>query len=217
MTRGAVLARRARWQTLAQSKGARIRYTNEPIGDPKVIRDFLPSPAELAFREEETKITITSSKRQQGPVESRCVMTRRSASADWPQSRLRIGRLADRRRSRHPIPCLLSRAAQIDNGCQSIEDLPISRTPTMNIALTEPMREYVARRVASGDRLTRIGARTRHRWDAHLADRGLPADVLVLRAQDARRRGPPRRTAAGRSADRSGRSAWSKRSTSPRR
>ena len=41
----------------------RIRYTNEPIGDPKVIRDFLPSPDQLAFREEEVKITITLSKK----------------------------------------------------------------------------------------------------------------------------------------------------------
>jgi hypothetical protein len=41
----------------------RIRYTNEPIGDPKVVRDFLPSPEELAFREEDVKVTITLSKK----------------------------------------------------------------------------------------------------------------------------------------------------------
>lgn len=41
----------------------KIRYTNEPIGDPKVVRDFLPSPEELAFREEDVKITITLSKK----------------------------------------------------------------------------------------------------------------------------------------------------------
>jgi len=41
----------------------RIKYSDEPIGDPKVIRDFLPSPEELAFREEDVKITITLSKR----------------------------------------------------------------------------------------------------------------------------------------------------------
>jgi len=33
------------------------------MGEPKVIRDFLPSPDELAFREEDVKITITLSKR----------------------------------------------------------------------------------------------------------------------------------------------------------
>jgi len=42
---------------------AKIRYTSEPIGDPKVIRDFLPSPRELAFREEDVKVTITLSKK----------------------------------------------------------------------------------------------------------------------------------------------------------
>ncbi len=37
----------------------KTRYTDEPIGEPRVIRDFLPSPKELAFREEDIKITIT--------------------------------------------------------------------------------------------------------------------------------------------------------------
>ena len=42
---------------------ARIKYTNEPIGEPRIIRDFLPSPAELAFRDEDVKITITLSRK----------------------------------------------------------------------------------------------------------------------------------------------------------
>jgi len=41
----------------------KIKYTNEPIGEPKVIRDFLPSPAELAFRDEDVKITIALSRK----------------------------------------------------------------------------------------------------------------------------------------------------------
>ena len=41
----------------------KIKYTNEPMGDPKVIQDFLPSPEELAFRDEDVKITITLSKK----------------------------------------------------------------------------------------------------------------------------------------------------------
>lgn len=41
----------------------KTRYTNEPMGDPKVVRDFLPSPRELAFRDEDVKITITLSKK----------------------------------------------------------------------------------------------------------------------------------------------------------
>lgn len=46
-----------------RSMSGRIRYTNEPIGNPKVVRDFLPSPEELAFREEDVKVTITLSKK----------------------------------------------------------------------------------------------------------------------------------------------------------
>lgn len=42
---------------------AKIKYTNESIGNPKVVRDFLPSPEELAFREEDVKITIVLSKK----------------------------------------------------------------------------------------------------------------------------------------------------------
>ena len=41
----------------------KIKYSDEPIGEPRVIRDFLPSPDELAFREEDVKITITLSKK----------------------------------------------------------------------------------------------------------------------------------------------------------
>lgn len=40
----------------------KIRYTDEPIGELKVIPDFLPSPEELAFREEGVKVTIALSK-----------------------------------------------------------------------------------------------------------------------------------------------------------
>jgi predicted DNA binding CopG/RHH family protein len=42
---------------------AKIKYTNEPIGEPRVIKDFLPAPSELAFRDEDVKITITLSKK----------------------------------------------------------------------------------------------------------------------------------------------------------
>jgi hypothetical protein len=42
---------------------ARIKYTDEAIGEPRVISDFLPSPEELAFREEDVKITITLSRK----------------------------------------------------------------------------------------------------------------------------------------------------------
>ena len=38
-----------------------IQYSNEPIGDIKIITDFLPSPEELALKKENTKVTITLS------------------------------------------------------------------------------------------------------------------------------------------------------------
>jgi predicted DNA binding CopG/RHH family protein len=41
----------------------KIKYRDEPLGNLKVIPDFLPSPSELAFREETVKITITLNKR----------------------------------------------------------------------------------------------------------------------------------------------------------
>jgi hypothetical protein len=42
---------------------AKIKYTAEPLGEVKIIPDFLPSPAELAFREESVKVTISLSKK----------------------------------------------------------------------------------------------------------------------------------------------------------
>ncbi len=42
---------------------AKIKYTNEPLGKVKVIADFLPSPAELAFNEEGIKVTLALSKK----------------------------------------------------------------------------------------------------------------------------------------------------------
>jgi hypothetical protein len=41
---------------------AKIKYTDEPI-EAKVIRDFLPPPEELAFRDEGVKVTISLSKK----------------------------------------------------------------------------------------------------------------------------------------------------------
>jgi hypothetical protein len=40
----------------------RIKYTGEPMNHGEVIADFLPSPEELAFKEETIKITIALSK-----------------------------------------------------------------------------------------------------------------------------------------------------------
>lgn len=40
----------------------KIKYTDEPI-EARVIKDFLPPPEELAFREEGVKVTIALSKK----------------------------------------------------------------------------------------------------------------------------------------------------------
>jgi len=42
---------------------ANVKYTNEPIGDLKIVRDFLPRPEDLVFQEEGVKVTIALSKR----------------------------------------------------------------------------------------------------------------------------------------------------------
>ena len=43
--------------------GAKISYTNEPLGRIQVIQDFLPPPEELAVREEGVKVTLALSKK----------------------------------------------------------------------------------------------------------------------------------------------------------
>jgi hypothetical protein len=40
----------------------KIKYTDEPIGKVKVVPDFLPSPEELALKDETVKVTIALSK-----------------------------------------------------------------------------------------------------------------------------------------------------------
>ena len=46
-----------------QSMSSKIKYTNEPLGEVKVISDFLPPPEQLAFREEGIKVTLALSKK----------------------------------------------------------------------------------------------------------------------------------------------------------
>ena len=41
---------------------AKIKYTDEPLGNIEVVADMLPSPEELAFKEETVKVTISLSK-----------------------------------------------------------------------------------------------------------------------------------------------------------
>ncbi|MBA3018622.1 MAG: CopG family transcriptional regulator [Proteobacteria bacterium] len=40
----------------------KIKYTDEPIGKVRVLKDFLPSPEELVLKDETVKVTISLSK-----------------------------------------------------------------------------------------------------------------------------------------------------------
>jgi predicted DNA binding CopG/RHH family protein len=40
----------------------RIRYTDEPLGDVQIVKDFLPPPEKLVLREDNVKVTIALSK-----------------------------------------------------------------------------------------------------------------------------------------------------------
>jgi predicted DNA binding CopG/RHH family protein len=47
----------------AKTRSSKINYTDEELGDVKVFKDFLPSPAELAFNEAGVKVTLALSKK----------------------------------------------------------------------------------------------------------------------------------------------------------
>ncbi len=40
----------------------KIRYPGEPLGDLRVIKDLLPAPDELIFKEDNVKVTMSLSK-----------------------------------------------------------------------------------------------------------------------------------------------------------
>jgi len=41
---------------------SKTKYTDEPMGKLKVVRDFLPAPEQLVLKEDKIKITISLSK-----------------------------------------------------------------------------------------------------------------------------------------------------------
>ena len=45
-----------------KSMKKKIKYTDEPMGRVRIVSDFLPSPEELALKDETVKITIALSK-----------------------------------------------------------------------------------------------------------------------------------------------------------
>jgi len=48
-------------ERVKRSMSKQIQYSDEPMGEIKLIPDFLPSPAELALKKKNTKITISLS------------------------------------------------------------------------------------------------------------------------------------------------------------
>lgn len=47
----------------SKASSGKIKYTNEPLGEVRVVSDFLPPPDQLAFREEGVKVTLALSKK----------------------------------------------------------------------------------------------------------------------------------------------------------
>jgi predicted DNA binding CopG/RHH family protein len=41
---------------------SKIKYTEEPMGELRVVKDFLPSPDQLVLKEDNVKVTISLSK-----------------------------------------------------------------------------------------------------------------------------------------------------------
>jgi len=41
---------------------SKIKYTDEPMGKPRVMKDFLPPPDKLVLKEENVKVTISLKK-----------------------------------------------------------------------------------------------------------------------------------------------------------
>jgi predicted DNA binding CopG/RHH family protein len=75
----------------------KIRYTGEPLGDLKVITDFLPCPQELAFHEGGVKVPIALSKRS---IE----LFKREAARRGTQYQRMIRRLLDGHARHHSRP-----------------------------------------------------------------------------------------------------------------
>jgi predicted DNA binding CopG/RHH family protein len=76
---------------------AKITYTNEPLGELKVIPDFLPAPEELVFQDDTVKITITLSR-------SSVEFFKREAKKHHTQYQKMIRRLLDVYTQKHQPP-----------------------------------------------------------------------------------------------------------------
>ena len=75
----------------------KIEYTDEPLGELRVVRDFLPPPGELAFKEEGVKVTMTLSK-------SSIEFFKRAAQKYHTPYQKIIRKLIDAYATRYPLP-----------------------------------------------------------------------------------------------------------------
>src|SRR5205823_8948876 len=82
---------------VSESMSTKIKYTDEPLGKPKVVPDFLPAPEDLVFREEGIKVTLALSKRS---VE----FFKREAAKHNTQYQRMIRRLLDAYAEHHARP-----------------------------------------------------------------------------------------------------------------
>jgi predicted DNA binding CopG/RHH family protein len=72
------------------------RYTDEPLGEVRVTRDFLPAPSELVYKEDTVKVTLALSRRS---VE----FFKRHAKAHDTKYQKMIRRLLDLYVDRQPV------------------------------------------------------------------------------------------------------------------
>ena len=90
----------------------KIKYSDEPIGELEVVRDFLPSPQELAFHEEGMKVTLALSRKSVEFFKSQ-------ASRHHTQYQRMIRRLLDsyvdaqQAKSRKPAPNRASKRSRV--------------------------------------------------------------------------------------------------------
>jgi predicted DNA binding CopG/RHH family protein len=75
----------------------KINYTDEPIGRLRLVKDFLPPPEELAFKEESVKVTMTLSK-------SSVAFFKKAAQKYHTPYQKMIRRLIDAYAVRHLLP-----------------------------------------------------------------------------------------------------------------
>ncbi len=67
----------------------KIKYSNEKIGEVEIVKDFLPKPEDLVFKEDTVKVTLNLSK-------SSIEFFKEIAQKQWSQYQKIIRNLLDR-------------------------------------------------------------------------------------------------------------------------